>query len=98
MTHSTAELRAAIDKIMARHSARAADSQYDRSVCILAVAAARDELEAVPDEDDVVAYGQAVVSALASLSKTYHDPDGEFTSGKGVVGDVYRDVLALIEG
>ena len=95
-TTSTAQLRAAIEEIFVKRSRKAAQSEYDRSVCIRAVATARDVFDSVPVEGNAAQYGQAVVSALAPLYENYNDPDGEFTSGKGVIGDAYMDVMALV--
>lgn len=87
----------AISKILNARSLKAAQSQYDRTVCISAVRAARDVFESVPIDGTAAEYGQAVAAALGELQDTYNDPDGEYTSGKGPIGDVYHDVSSLLD-
>ncbi len=91
------ELRDAITEIFAERSKLAAQSEYDKSVCIRAVAAARDRFLTVAVTGDAIKYGQSVLQTLTTLRKTYNDSDGKYTSGKGSIGDVLLDVTALIE-
>ena len=95
---SAREMREAISKILETRSLKAAQSEYDRSVCIRAVAAARDAFESVPVKGSATDYGQAIVAILGELQETYNDPDGEYTSGKAPIGDVCNDVSSLVEG
>ena len=90
------ELRSAIDEIFIKRGMAAAQSQYDRSVCIRAVATARDAFESVPVEGKGAEFGRAVASALTPLYENYNDPDGEFTSGRSLIGDVIHDINNLV--
>ena len=91
-----AELHQKITSVFARRSAAAAQSQYDRSVCIRAVGAAREVFEGVSIEGSATEYCQTVLAALGPLLENYNDPDGEFTSGRGVLGDIYSDIYSLL--
>ena len=94
---SAEQMHAAIKKIIERRSIEASQSAYDHKVCILAVSAAADTIRRVPVAGTAIEYGQAVAALLSDLSNTYNDPDGEYTSGKGSIGDVHFDVLGLID-
>ncbi len=87
----------AIKKIISIRSVKAAESQYDRSVCISAVGAAGNVFNSIPVEGDPITYGKAVVEALDKLHNNYHDSDGEYTSGVAPIGDVYYDVSSLVD-
>lgn len=91
------DLRTAIREIFSTRALAAQQSEYDRTVCIRAVATAREVFEQVPVKRDVQAYGRAVLAALGSLYESYSDPDGEFTNGRASIGDAYSDVYALVE-
>ncbi len=91
------QMSTAIEAIVEKRSIEASESQYDRKVCILAVSAAGDVVRRVPIEGTAIEYGQAVAASLGNLEKTYNDPDGEYTSGRGSVCGVYYDVLGLID-
>lgn len=91
------EMHTAINRIFANRSIKAAESQYDRKVCIRAVGTARDAFIRVPIEGTATEYGQAVLMALEPLCDNYNDPDGEYTSGKGSIGDVFYDIMEVVE-
>ena len=91
------QMHAAIKAIIEKRSVEVSQSQYDMKVCVGAVGAARDIFESVPVEGTAAVYGQAVAAALSKLRDTYNDPDGEFTSGKAPIGDVYYDVSRLLD-
>ena len=76
---------------------QAAESQYDRKVCVLAVGTARDVFMRVPIEGTATEHGQAVLKALEPLCDNYNDPDGEYTSGKGSIGDVFYDIMGVVK-
>ena len=90
-------MHAAIKAIVQNRIHAASQSQYDRKVCVLAVMAARNAVETIPVDGTTTDYGQAVVAVLDKLHNTYNDPDGEYTSGRGIIGDVYFDVLSLLD-
>ena len=90
------EMFKAVERIMKRRLAEANKSQYDVLVCIRSVDAARAAFEAVPVEGTAMGYGNAVKAALGTLSESYWDSDGEYTS-KGLVGGVSSDVWALLD-
>jgi len=98
MSVSTAEeMHAVINRIFAKRSIKAAESQYDRKVCVLAVGTARDVYMSVPIEGTATEYGHAVLKALEPLCDSYNDPDGEYTSGKGSIGDVFYDIMGVVK-
>lgn len=94
---SAQQMHTAIKEIVKRRSIEASQSQYDHKVCILAVSAAEDTIRRVPVAGTAIEYGQAVAAVLSDLSNAYNDPDGEYTSGKGSIGNVHFDVLGLID-
>ena len=57
------ELRSAIDEIFVKRSLAAAQSQYDRSDCIRAIATARGAFESVRVEGKGAEFGRAVAFA-----------------------------------
>ncbi len=85
-----------IAALIDKRSIEASQSQYDRHVCVNAISATRDIFNRVHVEGTASEYGQAVISALRNLHETYNDTDGEYTSGKAPIGDVYFDVLSLV--
>ena len=91
------QMRAAIMAIMKKRSIEASQSQYDMKVCVRAVGVASDVFERVPVEGAAIEYGQAVVAVLSQLQDNYNDSNGEYTSGKAPIGDVYFDVSSLVD-
>ena len=91
------EMHAVITRIFAKRSIKAAESQYDRKVCVRAVGTARDVFMRVSVEGTATEYGQSVLRALEPLCDNYNDPDGEYTSGKGSIGDVFYDIMGVIK-
>ena len=89
-------MHAAIRGIFDERAIGAQHSQYDWKVCVRAVAAARDVFECVPIEGTAAKYGQAVTSALEPVYDNYYDSDGEYTSGRSSIGDVYFDISSLL--
>lgn len=94
---SAQDMQAAICTVIEMRALDAAQSAYDRSVCIAAVAAARACVERVSVEGSALDYGKAVLATLEPVYDTYHDPDGEFTSGKASIGDVYSHIARLVD-
>ncbi len=82
-----------IEAIIDVHAQKARDSQYDRSVAISAIAAARaavkEMLAGLPDEH----LRDQVLARLLELKSAYHDPDGVYTNGKGVIGALIDDMI-----
>ena len=76
------QLHVTIREIFAKRAIGAQQSQYDRSVCILAIAKA--------DHEEI---GENLKPVFAD----YNDPDGEHTSGKSSIGDVYFDILSVLK-
>ncbi len=91
------QMHADIRSIMHKRGVAASQSQYDKSVCISAVGAASATYERVPVTGTAAEYGQAVVAVLNELYNTYHDPEGEYTSGRAPIGDVYYDVSRIVD-
>ena len=79
------------------HAQKAAASEYDRSVCISAVAAARSTISEYIESTGPHINAEVLMQRLQQLHTGYHDPDGEYTSGKGVVGDLIADLGAVLK-
>lgn len=90
------ELKTHIIAAVAKHAVAAQASQYDRTVCISAVAAARSVVEDIIPDNPPQNYGEQVLCALKSLLQTYNDPDGKYTNGRGVIGSLLDDVEAVV--
>ena len=93
---SARDLQSAIRDILNTRASAAQRSEYDRSVCVRAVGVARETIEGVPLSVDAASYGVAVMAALNPLCEDYSDPEGEYTSGKSSIGDVYADIYQLL--
>lgn len=91
------QMHAAIGHVFEARAIAAQQSQYDRRVCVRAVGAARDVFERVDIKGTSEAYGRTVLLALEPFYDDYNDSDGEYTSGKGSVGDVYYDICRLLD-
>ena len=89
------EMNAAIAKIFEKQMADAERSEYDWKVCVNAVAAARAVFAKVPVSGSAGHYLQSVLMALEPVYESYYDPDGEYTSGKASIGNVFSDLLNL---
>lgn len=74
------------------HAQKARTSQYDRDVCILAISAARNVVLAVSAELSAQAFKASVQEKLNELLGNYYDSDGEYTSGKSVIGSLLDDI------
>ena len=87
--------RNVIKKIMAEQAIKEANSQYDKSVCITAVAAARDRFEDVEVSGSASEYVERVYAAISELQDNYNDSDGEYTNGKAPIGSVLDRISDL---
>ncbi|WP_093975680.1 hypothetical protein [Boseongicola aestuarii] len=76
---------------------KAANSEYDRAVCRLAVAAARKTVWDCLDGTDPNVDEKMLVQKLLDLHASYYDPDGEYTSGKGTIGDLIADICGALK-
>ena len=94
---TAAALRKKIDRILKTRAEKAAQSEYDISVCVRAVRAASDAVDSIPVHGDVRLYHRAVLQALSRLSETYNDSSGEYTNGRAAIGDVHLDIMALAQ-
>lgn len=98
MTTTAKEMQSAIADIIEKRSAAASQSQYDRMVCVSAVSEARRVFDGVPVQGTADQYGEAVLSAIGKAQEDYYDSEGEYTSGKSSIGDVYLDISLLLKG
>ena len=94
---TAAQMHAVITELISSRNIIAKQSEYDWKVCVRAVGVARDVFDSVPVEGNANEYGQAVLVALEPVYESYNDPDGEFTSGKSSIGDVYFDISNLLK-
>lgn len=90
------ELQRAVEKIIRKRAIEASQTAYDTSVWIGAVEEARRVFEGVVLVESVEIYHKAVVRALSEASDTYNDTDGEYTNGRGGIGNVLYDVMGLL--
>ena len=91
------ELKNQIVAAIEKHAVAAQVSEYDRTVSITAVAAARSVVGSIIPDNPVQIYAEQISSALKSLLQTYNDSDGEYTNGRGVIGSLLGDVEAVIQ-
>ena len=89
--------RGIVDALMKQHAKRARESEYDRSVSIAAISAARGIVLALPDDLRDSEYSSALLYELHGLMAGYDDPDGEFTSGKGAIGSLVSDIQVALK-
>ncbi len=75
-----------------KHAKKASKCEYDREVAIKAISAARKAVLTIPDDLPPNLIRSHALAALAELMANYHDPDGQYTSGKGVIGSLYDEV------
>ncbi len=78
-----------------KHARKAMESEYDRSVAIAAIAAARAVVLALSDELSAISTKSQAKTALGELIVNYTDTDGLYTSGKSVIRSLYDDVNSL---
>lgn len=81
-----------ISQLIEKHAQKASMSQYDRAVSITAISAARQVVLAIPSNLPSEEYQARVLAELGQLMERYHDLDGEYTSGKGVIGSLVDDL------
>jgi hypothetical protein len=48
----------------------------------------------IPEEMEERAYVESVLKVLDELFNSYHDPEGQYTSGRGVIGALRDDMVA----
>ena len=88
--------RSIVKDLLDVHAGKAAQSEYDRTVSITAISAARKTIADVSASLPDGLYAALVLEKLRDLASGYHDPDGEYTSGKGVLGDLLGDLEAAL--
>ena len=81
-----------VSALLEKHAQKARESEYDRSVAITAISTAREVIAAIPDDGTDKEFAAALLSRLQDLAAHYHDPDGVYTSGKGVLGALVDDI------
>jgi len=100
-TKATQTAHRALQKIMEEQAVKAARSEYDISVCISAVSAARRTFEGIEVKGSAPEYVAQVYDAISDLQNGYNDSDGQYTNGRASIGDVLGRVYQLqkeIEG
>ena len=79
-------------ELINKHAQKARESEYDRTVAISAISASREVIRAVPSDLNREEYAASLLAEIQKLLAGYHDPDGEYTSGKGVIGALLDDL------
>lgn len=74
------------------HRRRAAQSEYDRGVCVLAVSRARAAIEKIPADALEEDFRVLARKCMANLIDGYRDEDGQFTSGRSVLVPILDDL------
>ena len=78
--------------LLDNHSQQAASSEYDVSVCVLAVSRARDAVRKIADDVPAEQFRDAARKCIASLVDGYRDEDGQFTSGRSILVPILEDL------
>lgn len=84
-----------IDRInskVEKHALAAQSSQYDSAVAITAVARARKVIANVFEGSNSKNPRVEILANLLELHSNYNDTDGEYTNGKGVLGNLIADI------
>jgi len=74
-----------------KHAQKARESEYDRTVAISAISASREVIRVVPSDLNREEYAASLLAEIQMLLAGSHDPDGDFTSGKGVIEALLED-------
>jgi len=90
------QLHDLIVEVFSLRAQKAGESEYDRGVCLRAVATAREVFKAIPVNGSVRSYHGRILDEIDDLQKRYNDPDGQYTSGKAPIGDISLDIYALL--
>lgn len=81
--------------IIEAHSLKAAASAYDRGVCIAAVSRARDQITSIAEDMPGEQFLAEARKRIGVLTENYHDPDGEYTSGRSVLVPILDELYAV---
>jgi len=84
--------REKLQEIINNHAIKAQNSSYDRDTCILAILKSREALMTIPNsvkDDDMPSHA---IPKLQRLFEHYNDLEGEYTSGRGVIGALIDDI------
>ena len=84
-------------EVLKKHALKAQGSEYDRSVCILAISKARELILSIPTTMEPEDYRSEIITQVSNFQQNYHDSDGQYTSGKGVLGDLLGDILNVLK-
>lgn len=84
--------REVILALLDRHALRAAESAYDRGVCVLAVSRARECILSIGGEVPAEEFREVARQRLARLIEGYGDEDGVYTSGRSVLVPILDDL------
>lgn len=90
-------MREKIQDVLNTHAQKAAASEYDRAVCISAIAATRNAICEFLESAGPQIDADMLMQKLQALHAGYHDPDGQYTSGKGVIGDLIADIGVILK-
>ena len=73
----------------------AASSEYDKSVCVRAIAVAYDTASGIPIKGESISYLNTIIEELVKLKQGYNDPDGEYTNGSAMIGTLIGFICEL---
>ena len=86
--------RARVLAIIETHSGKAAASEYDRGVCVVAVGRTREQIVSIPEDLLREQFLAEARQRIAALVDNYGDSDGELTSGRSVIVPILDDLYA----
>ena len=88
-------LREKLLNIVERHQQKAEYSQYDRKVAIVAVGTVWQIIDAFDWSGNMMNDVRKVIEVLTKLRDKYNDTSGQYSSGKGEIGSLLKDIEAL---
>lgn len=91
------KMQESIMNVIKEHALKAQDSEYDRSVCILAISKARELILSIPATLTPEQYRSELIEQLSNFQQNYHDSEGQYTSGKGVIGSLLADLSIALK-
>ncbi len=94
-------LKEQVKSVLLKHKRKAEQNAYDRKVIIIALGYAEQVIESFNFSQNhfnqYVEDLNALVASLERLTKNYNDTSGQYTSGKGSIGSLTREIAGLAD-
>ncbi|NNJ72284.1 MAG: hypothetical protein HKP09_03780 [Enterobacterales bacterium] len=81
--------------LLNNHRQKAANSAYDKSVAIQAIATAGKLIDTFQWTESAHNDHTNLLQSLEALRENYYDSDGEYSSGKADIGSLIGDLIQL---